>query len=51
MELFIMQFYPASCHFIPHRYKTVPQHPGLKTILIYVLPFEEINYNFVYFDL
>jgi hypothetical protein len=30
MKLLIMQFYPASCHFILLRSKYSPQHPVLK---------------------
>jgi hypothetical protein len=30
MELLNKQFSPASCHFIPLRYKCPPQHPGHK---------------------
>jgi hypothetical protein len=30
MQLLIMQFSPASCHFIPNRSKYSPKYPVLK---------------------
>jgi hypothetical protein len=30
MKLLVIQSSPASCHFLPFRYKHSPQHPVLK---------------------